>query len=71
MELSHVITLHKIKTLLKFTPQAQQILERHLIVDQAYTMAELKDLLANNESAILPTVRDILKIKVKETDKSK
>jgi hypothetical protein len=50
--------------------QAQSILQRHLIVDQAFTMAELKELFQKNESAVPHTVRDILHIKVKEIDKS-
>lgn len=50
--------------------QVQQILERHLVVsDRTYTMADLKELA--NDTVVLQTVRDHLKLKVKETDKSK
>jgi hypothetical protein len=50
--------------------QVRQILERHLVVaDRAYTMADLKQLA--NDTVVLPTVRDHLKLRVKESDKSK
>lgn len=50
--------------------QVRQILERHLVVsDRAYTMAELKQLA--NDTVVLPTVRDHLKLRIKESDKSK
>lgn len=48
----------------------RQILERHLVVsDRVYTMADLK--VIANETVQLPTVRDHLKIRVKESAKSK
>jgi hypothetical protein len=51
--------------------QVRQILERHLVVaDRAYTMADLKQL-ANDTVVVLPTVRDHLKLRIKESDKSK
>jgi hypothetical protein len=50
--------------------QVRQILERHLVVsDRAYTMADLKEMA--NDTVVLPTVRDHLRLKVKETDRSK
>jgi hypothetical protein len=50
--------------------QARQILERHLVVaDRAYTMADLKEM--SNDTVLLPTVRDHLKLKIKESDRSK
>jgi hypothetical protein len=50
--------------------QVRQILERHLVVsDRAYTMADLKQLA--NDTVVLPTVRDHLKLRIKESDKSK
>jgi hypothetical protein len=50
--------------------QVRQILERHLVVaDRAYTMADLKQIA--NDTVVLPTVRDHLKLRIKESDKSK
>lgn len=47
--------------------QARSVLERHLVIaDRAFTMADLK---AKNETIILPTQRDSLRIRVKEEDK--
>ncbi|XP_059487719.1 fasciclin-1 isoform X2 [Neocloeon triangulifer] len=66
----HYPSTHKKLFMRDFQYHARSILERHLIVDQAYTMAELKDLFQHNESAIPHTVRDILHIKVKEIDKT-
>lgn len=49
--------------------QARNVLERHLVIaDRAFSMADLK---AKNETIILPTQRDSLKIRVKEEDKGK
>ena len=46
-------------------------MERHLVIaDQAYKMAELKNMTLY-EAKRLPTVRDDVKIKVKESYKSK
>jgi hypothetical protein len=50
--------------------QVRQILERHLVVsDRAYTMADLKQLA--NDTVVPPTVRDHLKLRIKESDGSK
>ena len=50
--------------------QGRQILERHLVVaDRVYTIAELKRL--GNESFTLPSLRDQLKLRLKESDQSK
>ena len=50
--------------------QVRQILERHLVVsDRAFTMADLKEMA--NDTVVLQTVRDHLRLKVKESDKSK
>lgn len=50
--------------------QAKAILQRHLVIsDHAYTMGELKHL--TNDSMILPTVRDTLKIRVREDSNRK
>lgn len=50
--------------------QVRQILERHLVVsDRAYTMADLKEMA--NDTEVLPTVRDHLKLKIKESDRGK
>lgn len=40
-----------------------------MVADRAYTMADLKHLA--NDTVVLPTVRDHLKLRVKESDKSK
>lgn len=49
--------------------QARNLLERHLVIaDRAFTMADLKN---KNETIILPTQRDSLKIRVKEEDQGK
>lgn len=49
--------------------QVKQILERHLVLDkEAYTMADLKRFA--NESVRLPTVRDTLNLRVRESEKS-
>ncbi|XP_024946064.1 fasciclin-1 isoform X4 [Cephus cinctus] len=51
-----------------FSYHAKQILERHLVVsDRAYTMAKLKEMRYNNETIELTTVRDKLRIRVRET----
>jgi hypothetical protein len=50
--------------------QARSILERHLVIaDRVYTMNDLKHM--SNETIILPSVRDSLRIRVKEEDKRK
>lgn len=52
------------------TRQANNILERHLVIaDRVYTMADLKAL--GNETIVLPTIRDALAVRVKEDDKRK
>ncbi|XP_065337193.1 fasciclin-1 isoform X2 [Cloeon dipterum] len=66
----HYPSTHKKLFMRDFQYHAKSILERHLIVDQAFTMAELKDLFQRNESAVPHTVRDVLHIKVKEIDKT-
>ncbi|XP_025602312.2 fasciclin-1 isoform X3 [Athalia rosae] len=51
----------------EFAYHAEQILQRHLVIaEQAYTMAKLKEM-HFNDTIILPTVRDTLKLRVKET----
>lgn len=55
-----------------FNFQTEQILQRHLVIaDQAYTMAKLKEEMHINDTIILPTVRDTLKLRVKESGDSK
>lgn len=50
--------------------QVQQSLERHLVVsDRAYTMADLKAM--GDDIVVLPTIRDQLKLKIKEIGKGK
>ncbi|XP_011262800.1 fasciclin-1 isoform X4 [Camponotus floridanus] len=50
----------------EFSYHTKQILERHLVIaDQAYTMAKLREL--SNDTVKLPTSRDNLKIRVKES----
>ncbi|XP_046418029.1 fasciclin-1 isoform X1 [Neodiprion fabricii] len=54
----------------EYSYHAEQILQRHLVVaDQAYTMAKLKDMYFN-DTVILPTMRDTLKLHVKEVGES-
>lgn len=49
--------------------QTKQILERHLVVaDQAYTMAKLREI--SNDTIKLTTMRDSLKIRIKESGES-
>lgn len=51
--------------------QAKNILERHLVIaDKVFTMADLKAM-GNNETIVLPTIRDSLTVRVKEDDKRK
>lgn len=64
----HSPSAHKKLFMKEFSYHVKQILERHLVVDRALSMAELKEF-ANN-TVVLPTVRDVLKIRVKESDKS-
>jgi hypothetical protein len=53
------------------SPQANSILERHLIVsDRVFTMNELRNMSAGSD-LILNTVRDQLKIRIMEHDKRK
>ncbi|EFN63926.1 Fasciclin-1 [Camponotus floridanus] len=53
----------------EFSYHTKQILERHLVIaDQAYTMAKLREL--SNDTVKLPTSRDNLKIRVKESGES-
>ncbi|BES97562.1 Fasciclin domain [Nesidiocoris tenuis] len=53
-----------------FAYHAKQILERHLVVsDKAYSMATLRNM-TQYESVQLSTVRDVVKIRVKEAEKS-
>ncbi|GFG33414.1 hypothetical protein Cfor_04085, partial [Coptotermes formosanus] len=60
---------HKKLFMKDYAYHVRQILERHLVVsDRAYTMAELKQLA--NDTVVLPTVRDHLKLRIKESDKS-
>lgn len=51
--------------------KAKQILERHLVVaDKSFTIAELANM-TQHEAKQLPTVRDVVKFKVKENQRSK
>ncbi|XP_014254837.2 fasciclin-1 isoform X4 [Cimex lectularius] len=54
-----------------FAYHAKQILERHLVVaDKRFTMADLRNL-TTHEARQLPTVRDVVKLRVKESDKKR
>ncbi|XP_023702117.1 fasciclin-1 isoform X3 [Cryptotermes secundus] len=65
----HFPSAHKKLFMKDYGYHVRQILERHLVVaDRAYTMADLKHLA--NDTVVLPTVRDHLKLRVKESDKS-
>ncbi|GLH15951.1 Fasciclin-1 [Gryllus bimaculatus] len=60
---------HKKLFMKDYNYHVRQILERHLVVsDQAFTMANLK-LRSQNNTEVLPTIRDHLRIKVKELEK--
>lgn len=60
---------HKKIFMRDFGYHVKQILERHLVLDkEGYTMADLKRFA--NESVRLPTVRDTLNLRVKESEKS-
>ncbi|XP_011341884.1 fasciclin-1 isoform X3 [Ooceraea biroi] len=49
----------------EYSYHTKQILERHLVIsDHAYTMAKIREI--SNDTIVLPTVRDSLKIRVKE-----
>ena len=51
--------------------KAKQILERHLVVaDKSFTISELANM-TQHEAKQLPTVRDVVKFKVKENQRSK
>ncbi|KAK9512077.1 hypothetical protein O3M35_000586 [Rhynocoris fuscipes] len=63
-------TAHKKLFMHDFAYHAKQILERHLVVaDQAYTMSELRAMTVH-EAKQLPTVRDVVMLRVRENDKS-
>lgn len=65
----HFPSAHKKLFMKDYSYHVRQILERHLVVaDRAYTMAELKRLA--NDTVVLPTIRDHLKLRIKESDKS-
>lgn len=52
--------------------QTKQILERHVIrAGRAYTVSDLKLLANETHPFVLPTSRDPLRLRVKESDKSK
>lgn len=60
---------HKKLFMKDFNYHVRQILERHLVVsDQVFTMAILKER-SHNSSEVLPTLRDHLRVKVKEVEK--
>ncbi|XP_076287774.1 fasciclin 1 Fas1 domain-containing isoform X3 [Lasioglossum baleicum] len=66
-EISYPSTMKKL-FMPDFSYHTKQILERHLVIaNEAYTMAKLKEM-KHNESIILPTVRDSLKIRVREAN---
>ncbi|XP_034949824.1 fasciclin-1 isoform X2 [Chelonus insularis] len=51
----------------EYSYYANQVLERHLVIDgQAYSMAELKRMSINNNSVLLFPVRDNLKLRIRE-----
>ncbi|RLU21789.1 hypothetical protein DMN91_006165 [Ooceraea biroi] len=53
----------------EYSYHTKQILERHLVIsDHAYTMAKIREI--SNDTIVLPTVRDSLKIRVKEHGES-
>lgn len=55
-----------------FLFQTKQILERHVIrAGRAYTVSDLKMLANETHPFVLPTSRDPLRLRVKESDKSK
>ncbi|KAK6617553.1 hypothetical protein RUM44_005141 [Polyplax serrata] len=59
---------HKKLFMPEFGYHVRQILERHLVIhDKVFTMADLKQ--NHNDTFTLPTLRDSLKIKIKEVDK--
>ncbi|XP_078040746.1 fasciclin 1 Fas1 domain-containing isoform X2 [Augochlora pura] len=54
----------------EFSYHTKQILERHLVIaNEAYTMAKLREM-KQNDSIILTTVRDSLKLRVRETNEN-
>ncbi|XP_076287773.1 fasciclin 1 Fas1 domain-containing isoform X2 [Lasioglossum baleicum] len=68
-EISYPSTMKKL-FMPDFSYHTKQILERHLVIaNEAYTMAKLKEM-KHNESIILPTVRDSLKIRVREANEN-
>ncbi|XP_068082628.1 fasciclin-1 [Anabrus simplex] len=63
-------SVHKKLFMKDFSYHVRPILERHLVVsDRVFTMAQLRERTLN-DTVLLPTIRDHLKIWVKETDKS-
>ncbi|XP_046393705.1 fasciclin-1 isoform X3 [Ischnura elegans] len=64
----HSPSAHKKLFMKEFSYHVKQILERHLVVDHAYNMADLMKIA--NSTVVLPTVRDVLKIRVKEIEKN-
>ncbi|XP_075231724.1 fasciclin 1 Fas1 domain-containing, partial [Lycorma delicatula] len=58
---------HKKIFMKDYVYHVKQMLERHLVVsDRAYSLSDLKKM--SNDSVTLPTVRDVLKLRVKEND---
>lgn len=54
-----------------FSFQTKQILERHLVIsDRAYTMADIKHLTNDTLGVLLPTLRDSLRLRIRESDNS-
>ncbi|XP_069675634.1 fasciclin-1 isoform X4 [Periplaneta americana] len=65
----HFPSAHKKLFMKEYSYHVRQILERHLVVaERAFTMADLKQLA--NDTIVLPTVRDHLKLRIKESEKS-
>ncbi|XP_063216884.1 fasciclin-1 isoform X2 [Bacillus rossius redtenbacheri] len=64
----HFPSTYKKLFMKEYSYHARQILERHLLVgDTAYTMAALKRM--TNQSLYLPSVRDQVRLRVRENDK--
>nr|XP_031840103.1 fasciclin-1 isoform X3 [Nomia melanderi] len=68
-EVTYPSTLKKL-FMPEFSYHTKQILERHLVVgNEPYTMAKLKEM-KHNETIILPSVRDTLKLRVRENNEN-
>ncbi|XP_077294817.1 fasciclin 1 Fas1 domain-containing isoform X2 [Arctopsyche grandis] len=62
---------HKKMFMDDFSYHTRQILERHLVIsDRAYTMADIKHLTNDTLGVLLPTMRDSLRLRIRESDNS-